>query len=241
MPTTRVLRTRFATTQWSLVIAAGGRGSVEAEDALADLCGRYWYPIFAFVRRKGYSPEDAQDLTQSFFARVIEKGYFGDADRNRGRFRTFLLTACQRFLSDERDRANALKRGGGMQPISIDVAAAESKMQRALAHDETPERLYDRQWCLFILGSVLDDLRAQYEKAGNQRVFNRLSPFLTMADDAGTHAEAAQDLGMTATAVKVAVHRLRARYRDALRLRVSETVASANDVEDELRCLMESV
>lgn len=222
-------------------MAAGEGDSAASQEALSALCSLYWYPIFAFIRRRGYSADEAQDLTQGFFARMIERGCIGDADRNRGRFRTFLLTACQRFVSDERDRAFALKRGGGARTIPIDVAAAERGYQRALAHDENPERLYDRQWCLTLLASVLDDLRAQYAAAGKGRLFERLASFLTMPDDAGTHAEAARDLDMTVGAVKVAIHRLRRRYREAFRRHVSETVASPEEIDDELRSLLEAV
>ena len=232
---------RFATTQWSLVLAAGRRGSAGAEEALARLCALYWYPVFAFVRRQGHLPDDAQDLTQGFFTRLIDKGDLGDADRNRGRFRSFLLTACQHYLSNERDRARADKRGGGRLPVSIDGAAAESRYERALAHTETPERLYDRQWCLTLLAGVLDGLREDYEAAGKDRVFERLKDFLTGDDGAGTHAEAARELGMTADAVKVAVHRLRRRYRDALRSRVADTVETAQDVDDEIRHLLKTL
>jgi RNA polymerase sigma-70 factor (ECF subfamily) len=138
---------RFETAQWSLVLAAGRRGSAAGEEALARLCALYCYPVFAFVRRQGHPAEAAQDLSQGFFARLIEKGELAAADRSRGRFRSFLLTACRRFLANERDRALARKRGGGRVPLSIDVAAAERRYERALAHAETPERLYDRQWC----------------------------------------------------------------------------------------------
>lgn len=222
-------------------MAAGDRDAAGADEALAQLCSLYWYPIFAFVRRQGYSIEDAQDLTQGFFARVVEKGYLGNADQTRGRFRTFLLTACQRFLSDERDRAHALKRGGGAAAISIDVASAERRYAKALAHSEDPERLYERQWCLTLLSAVLDDLRREYVAAGNEKLFDRLAPFLTMADDAGTHAEAARDLVMTPAAVKIAVHRLRRKYRETFRNRVSDTLASDHDLDDELRHLLNAV
>lgn len=234
-------RGRFATTQWSLVIAAARRGSVDAEAALAHLCSLYWYPIFAFVRRQGHSADEAQDLTQGFFTRLIEKDDLGDADRSRGRFRSFLLTACQHFLLNERDHMMALKRGGGRPALSIDVAAAESRYQRAFAHAETPERLYERQWCLTLLASVLDSLREEYVAAGNERLFDRLTGFLTMDDDAGTHAGAAGDLDMTPAAVKVAVHRLRRRYRDTLRRRVADTVESPQDIDDEMRHLLKMV
>ena len=232
---------RFATTHWSLVLAAGERGSAEAEEALARLCSLYWYPVFAFVRRQGHPPEEAQDLTQGFFARLIEKGDLADADQSRGRFRSFLLAACQHFLSNERDRTRAQKRGGGHLPISIDAAAAEGRYERALAHAETPERLYERQWCLTLLAGVLDDLREDYVASGKERVFDRLKDFLTTEEDAGTHADAARDLGMNAAAVKVAVHRLRRRYREALRRRVADTVESAQDVDDEIRHLFRAL
>lgn len=234
-------RARFATTQWTLVLAAGKCGSAEAEEALARLCSLYWYPVFAFIRRRGHSFEEAQDLTQSFFARIIEKQDLAAADRDRGRFRTFLLSACQHFLLNERDRSLAQKRGGGLTPISIDLAVAEGRYQSSLGRAETPEQLYDRQWCLALLDSVLDTIEEKYRAAGNQALFNRLRVFLTMDDDTATHAEAAADLGMTPAAVKVAVHRLRRRYRDALRRRIAETVDSDAAIDDELRHLMRIV
>ena len=234
-------RHRFATTQWSLVLAAGRRGSAGAEEALARLCSLYWYPVFAFVRRQGHPRDDAQDLTQGFFTRLIEKGDLGDADRSRGRFRSFLLTACRHYLSNERDHAQAQKRGGGLLPMSIDVAAAESRYERAFAHAETPERLYDRQWCLTLLVGVLDDVREDYEAVGRDRLFDRLRDFLTGDEGAGTHADAARDLGMTAAAVKVAVHRLRRRYRAALRRRVADTVETDQEIDDEIRYLLKTL
>lgn len=232
---------RFATTSWSLVVAAANGGSADAEAALERLCSQYWYPVFAFVRRQGYSVDQAEDLTQSFFTRLIEKQVLSEADRNRGRFRTFLLAGCQHFLSNERDRALAAKRGGGRTPVSIDVAEAEARYQSALAHDRTPERLYDRQWCLTLLARVLDDLREEYVSDGKQRVFDRLRCFLTIDDDPGSHAEAARDLEMTIAAVKVTVHRLRRRYREALWQHVAETVATPDQVEDERRYLLRTL
>lgn len=232
---------RFATTQWTLVFAAGRRGSAEAEEALERLCSLYWYPIFAFVRRHGHSLEEAQDLTQSFFTRLIEKEEIAAADRDRGRFRTFLLTACQHFLLNERDRGLAIKRGGGRVAIPIDIADAEERYQRSLVHSETPERLYHRQWCLALLASVLDTVHGEYLAAGNEHLFERLGGFLTMDDTAGTHADAALDLDMTPGAVKVAVHRLRRRYRDALLRRVAETVDSDEAIDDEMRFLLKTV
>jgi RNA polymerase sigma-70 factor (ECF subfamily) len=232
---------RFATTHWSLVLAAGQPGSPEAEDALARLCSLYWYPVFVYVRRQGHSADEAQDLTQGFFARLIEKSDLAAADRNRGRFRSFLLSACQHFLSNQRDRARAQKRGGGLLPVSIDAAQAEGRYQQALAHSETPERLYERQWCLTLLAGVLDDLREVYAAAANERVFDRLKGFLTSNESAGSYAQAGRDLDMSEGAVKVAVHRLRARYREALRRRVADTVESHQQVEDEIRHLLRTL
>ena len=232
---------RFTTTQWSLVLAAGERGSSESEAALARLCALYWYPLFAFVRRQGYSADEAQDLTQAFFARLIEKGDVADADRSRGRFRSFLLASCKHFLSNERDRERTLKRGGGREAISIDVATAEARYQRAFAHDETPERLYDRQWTMTLLDRVLEQLKEEYEANGNERLFARLRPFITGDGADETYAMAARDLDMTEGAIKVAVHRLRRRYREAVRQQIAETVGSLQEVDDEMRYLLSSV
>ena len=232
---------RFATTQWSLILAAGSPGSPDARAALEHLCAIYWYPVFAFVRRRGHSVEEAEDLTQSFFGRLIEKEDLAAADRERGRFRTFLLTACEHFLLNERDRARALKRGGGQELLSIDIAAAERRYQSSLGHEETPEHLYDRQWCLALLASVLDSVRDEYAEAGKGNLFERLRGFLAMEDATGSYAETSADLGMTPAAVKVAVHRLRHRYRKALRRRVAETVDSEEAIDDEMRYLMKTV
>lgn len=228
-------RNRFATTQWSLVLAAARDGAADAE-ALARLCSLYWYPVFAFVRRLGYSADEAQDLTQGFFTRLLEKRELGHADQSRGRFRTFLLTACRNFVSNERDRLGAIKRGGGTAAISIDVLEAEERYERALVSVETPERLYERHWALTLMAVVLDTLRREYRAAGNERLFERLSGLLT--DRSGTHAEVAQELDMTVPAVKMALHRLRRRYREALRERVADTVDSPEQVDDEIRHLM---
>ena len=223
------------------MLAAGRRGSPDAEEALARLCSLYWYPVFAFVRRQGHCSDEAQELTQGFFTRLIDKNDLEDADRNRGRFRTFLLAGCRHFLSNELDRARRLKRGGDSVRIPIDVAHAEGRYQRALAHGETPERLFDRQWCLTLLDRVLDALREEYAAAGREGVFARLSGFLTFDESAGTYAEAARELGMTQAAVKVAVYRLRGRYRDALRRCVADTVATDAEVEDEIRYLLKTL
>jgi len=234
-----VKTTRFATTHWSLVLAAGGTDPVAGEEALSRLCSLYWYPVFAFIRRQGYSPEDAQDLTQGFFTRMLEKREIGHADRDRGRFRSFLLTACSHFLSNERDRVQTIKRGGFAFAVPVDVIEAEGRYERALVTTDTPERHYERQWARTLLASVLDTLRREYGGAGNERLFDRLSVFI--ADPGGSYAGAARDLDMTLPAVKMAIHRLRRRYRDALTERVADTVDSPDEVEDEIRHLMDAV
>ena len=225
---------QFATTQWGLVLAAGERASLAGQEALTRLCTIYWRPVYAFVRRRGYSREQAEDVTQGFFARLIEKGDLRDADRSRGRFRSFLLSACQHYLSNQNARAAAQKRGGGLKAASIDVADAEARFGSALAHAETPEVAYERQWVLTLLARVLDELREEYVDTGRVAQFDRLKGFLTSGDDAGTCAHAGRDIGMTEGAVKVAVHRLRKRYRERLRATVAATVASEDDLADEI-------
>lgn len=233
---------RFATTQWSLVLAAAGRrGTADGDEALSRLCALYWYPVFAFVRRRGYSTDEAEDLTQGFFTRIIEKGDLTDADRARGRFRSFLLSACQHYLANERDRTLAQKRGGGRPPLSIDVADAEQRYRRALAHEETPEVLYERQWCLTLLDAVLADLRDEYAASGRAAVFEGLKGFLTGDEAPGTSAEAGRALGMTEGAVRVAIHRLRTRYRETLRAAVAATVASEGEVQDEIEACLRAL
>jgi RNA polymerase sigma-70 factor (ECF subfamily) len=232
-------RSRFATTQWSLVLAAGDTGAPNGEEALARLCALYWYPLFAFVRRQGHSADEAQDLTQGFFTRLLEKREIGNADRSRGRFRSFLLTACKHFLSNERDRAQTIKRGGGSIAVAIDVIEAEGRYEQALVTTDTPERAYERQWAATLLAVVLDSLRREYVAAGNERLFDRLGVFV--ADPGGSYAEAARDLDMTIPAVKMAIHRLRRRYREALIERVADTVDSPEQIDDEIRHLMKAV
>lgn len=227
---------RFATTRWSLVLAAGRRGSPGADEALARLCALYWPPVFAWLRRRGHDAADAEDLTQGFFTRLIEKGDLAHADPALGRFRSFLLTACKHYLSHERERESAQKRGGDRKLLPIDAGDADERYGRQLAHAETPEAAYERQWCLTLLAGVLDELREEYVVTGRERTFDRLKPFLT-GDDSGS-AQAAQDLGISVGAVRVAVHRLRSRYRAALRATVAATVASEDDVDDEIEyCL----
>lgn len=223
---------RFATTRWSLVAAANGPA---ARQALAELCRMYWYPVYAFVRRSGRPADDAGDLTQEFFARLIERAGVAGADRAKGRFRSYLLGACRHFLANERDRAAAQKRGGGRAVGSLDVADAEHRYAAEPADGRTPEQIFERRWALTLLDGVLAGLRAEYAAAGQDALFDRLKSSLT--GDAGPYADLAAELGLTEGAVKVAAHRLRRRYRDRLRAAIAETVATPEEVEAEIRDL----
>jgi DNA-directed RNA polymerase specialized sigma24 family protein len=228
----------FATTRWSIVLAAGKPGAEHSQAALATLCQTYWYPIYAFIRRRGYSVMDAQDCTQEFFATLLEKDYVQDADRERGRFRTFLLTAVTRFLSKQRERERAAKRGGGRLVLSLDLDAGEGRYQSEPVEQWTPERLFERRWALTLLERVLARLGERYAEQGKRALFESLKTFLTQPETAGMQADQAAGLGMTEGALKVAVHRLRRRYRDLLREEIAETVAQPDEMADELDYLM---
>ena len=232
---------QFATTRWSLVLAAGQRASPEGAAALATLCGQYWYPLYAFARRRTGAVEEARDLTQEFFARLLEKDTLARAQPERGRFRAFLLTAFKNFLANEGARARAQKRGGGRAVLPLDFAWGDARYCREPADPWTAERLYDRQWTLLLLEQIFARLRARYEGQGKGRLFEQLKPFLT-GDPAGTpYTAAGAALGMTEGAVKVAVHRLRKAYRELLQGAVAATVADPSDVRAEImelfRCL----
>jgi RNA polymerase sigma-70 factor (ECF subfamily) len=227
----------FVTTHWSLVLAAGKGASPDAQAALASLCQTYWYPLYAYVRRQGHQPDDAQDLTQEFFARLLEKHYLQSADPERGRFRSFLLTAFKRFLSKERERARSKRRGGGMKLLPLDFEAGERRYSLEPAHDATAEKIYEQRWALTLLDRVFARLRDEFDQAGKQRVFNYLKVYLTGGTGTPSYQEAAVELGMTEGAVRVAAHRLRRRYRDLVREEIAQTVAGPEDVDEELRHL----
>jgi RNA polymerase sigma-70 factor (ECF subfamily) len=226
----------FATTRWSLVRAADEGDSPSARRALAELCGLYWYPLYAFIRRRGHGHDQAQDLTQEFFARLLQRQDFAAADPAHGRFRSFLLAACKHFLANEYNRAHALKRGGGLQPLPLDFGDADDRYTREPAHDETPEKLFERRWALTLLQHVLARLRQEYEANGKETLFEQLKGHLTGADTQ-SHAAAAAVLGMSAGAVKVAAHRLRQRYRDLLREEIGQTIADPAQIDDEVQAL----
>ncbi len=233
---------RFATTRWSLVLAAAREpGGRESEAALAKLCQTYWYPVYAYIRRRGYPAADAQDRTQAFFEALLEKDYVRLADRERGRFRTFLLTAVSRFLAKQRERAAAKKRGGGHKLLSIDAAAGEDRYALEPSDRWTPERLYERRWALTLLDRVLANLSQRYAEQGKSALFESLKAFLTDGERISTNAELAAKLGLTEGALKVAVHRLRRRYRDLLKQEIADTVADTGDVADELEVLLSAL
>jgi RNA polymerase sigma-70 factor (ECF subfamily) len=226
----------IATTRWSLVAAAKDPAAPHAREALAELCRLYWFPVYAYVRRRGHDHHAAQDLTQAFFARLLERNDLAAADRSRGRFRSYLLTSCQHFLSNERDRQMAKKRGGGRTRLPLDFADADGRYSREPADEQTPERAFDRQWALGLLDRAIGELRAEYADSGRAKLFDALKGCL--AGGAGVpYADLAGQLGMTEGAMKVAVHRLRQRYRDRLRSVIADTVATPEEVDDEIRDL----
>jgi DNA-directed RNA polymerase specialized sigma24 family protein len=228
---------RFPTTYWSRIVAARDRLTPEAREALAGLCDVYWYPLYAFIRRKGHGPEEALDLTQDYFAHLLERGTVAAADATKGRFRSFLLADCTRFLADRREHDRAARRGGGVAPLSIDARDAEGRYLLEPSHDRTAERLFERDWALALLEVVLVRLRREYEGSGRAQVFEVLKVVLTIGPRPVPQAELAARLGTTEGAVQVAVHRLRRRYRDLVREAIAATVGDGVDVEDEIRDL----
>ncbi len=230
-------RPAFVTTHWSVVVAAGGGGGAQAQEALARLCETYWYPLYAYVRRRGYSPEDAQDMTQEFFARLLARNWVGSADPQKGRFRTFLLTAMSRFLANEWDKVRSLKRGGALRFVSLDWAGAETRYGTELADPSTPEQAFERRWALTLLDEVLDQLEVEYGAQGKAELFAALKPCLVGDSATLSYQELAHSLRLSEGGVRVAVHRLRQRYRELLRCEIANTVVSADEVDAEMRHL----
>ena len=226
----------FPTTRWTLVIAASADTTTTSRDALAYLCGRYWYPLYAYIRRRGYAADEAQDLTQSFFALVLERRYFDRADREKGHFRSFLLSCLKHFLANEADRAHTQKRGGGQVTLPFEIGSAETLYGREPFHDENPERIFERRWAHAILDHVVARLRDEFVRHGRLDHFDRLKIFL-LGQSEVPYAELAKQLATSEGALKVGIHRLRKRYRELLRAEVSETLANPADVDGELRHL----
>ena len=227
----------FATTHWTVVLAAGKRSSPQSNGALEELCRSYWFPLYAYVRRRGHSKEDAEDLTQEFFRRFLGKNYLEGVSSDRGRFRAFLLAALKNFLANEWDRARRQKRGGGVTPLSLDWQTADTQFQIADITEPSPEKAFDREWALALLAKVIERLRAECEAEGREKQFAELKIFLTAGKGELSHADAARALAMDEGAVRVAVHRLRKRYRQLLRDEIAQTLADSADVDEEMRAL----
>ena len=228
-------RSRFPTTRWTLVVAAGDPHRKEARSALVSLCENYWYPLYAYLRRRGYSADQAEDLTQEFFMRVLEGRYLDRADPEKGRFRSFLLTSLKFFVADEGDRQRARKRGGG-RVVPFELSSGEERYQREPGHDETAERVFERRWALSLLERVMDRLRDEFVHHGRSEHFERLKVFL-LAQSEAPYAALAREMHTSEGALKVAIHRLRKRYRDLFRQEIADTVADTAQVESELRYL----
>jgi len=228
----------FNTTHWSVVMAAGAGGSESARAAIETLCRSYWFPLYAFGRRQGNSPEDAEDLTQEFFARFLARDRFALADRGCGRFRTFLLTSLKRFQTDEWRRGNRLKRGGGVTFVSTGAAEAESRYSAEPRHELSPDRLFDRRWAEALLERAMERLRQDYSSTGRADVYAQLQQFLWGRNAEMSYVEMGRHLGLSEGAVKVAVHRLRQRFREILRAEVARTVENPEQVEEELQHLL---
>ena len=226
---------RFPTTRWTTVIAAGGRQQKESRSALVSLCENYWYPLYAYLRRRGYPADEAQDLTQEFFIRVLEGRYLDRADPEKGRFRSFLLVSLKFFVADEEDRLRARKRGGGMIE-SLELSSGEERYQREPAHGETPQRIFERRWALSMLERVVERLRTEFILHGRPEHFDRLKVFLLGQSDA-PYSALAREMNTSEGALKVAIHRLRKRYRELFRQEIADTVADPSEVESELRFL----
>jgi len=232
----------FQATRWSVVLAAGAiHAGTDSRRALEELIGAYWYPLYAFIRRQGGGAADAQDLTQAFFTRLLEKQDLAQVDRTKGRFRCFLLAAVKHFLINEWDKARALKRGGGGGVIELDALTAETRYALEPADEVTPERLFERRWALAVLDQVLARLAQEYQTRAQAALFEALKPALVADRSQTSYADIARTLGRSPGAVKVAVHRLRRRYRDLLRAEIAQTVSSPDQIDEEIGYLLSAL
>jgi RNA polymerase sigma-70 factor (ECF subfamily) len=231
---------RFVTTNWSCVLAARQSGE-ESRRALSELCQSYWYPLYAFLRRSGCAPDDAQDVVQGFFLRLIERDYLSQVDRQRGRFRSFLLAAIRHFLSESRRFDQAIHRGGGAPVASIDFSAGERRYALEPADSETAEKLFERRWATTILEQALAKLGEEHAARGQASQFSVLRSFLVADSNGGSVQQAADALNLTPGATRVTIHRLRKRYRELIREQIARTVTEPGDVEAELRDLFQAM
>jgi RNA polymerase sigma-70 factor (ECF subfamily) len=231
----------FSTTQWSQVLTARDATGTEADRALAELCECYWYPLYAYVRRQGHSADEARDLTQAYFASLLEKDYLKDVEPSKGSFRNFLLTSLRNFLSHEWEKARTLKRGGGTQTISLDYEAAETRYDLEPADTTTPEQVFERRWTLMVLERALERLREWAAANGSEEQLQHLEPVLTGERPQAPYRKVAEDLGMSEGAVKAAVHRLRQRFGALLREEIAATVSDPAEIDGEVRHLLLSI
>lgn len=231
----------FVTTRWSVVLSARDKSSKQSAEALETLCHTYWYPLYAFVRRQGRSPHDAQDLTQEFFARLLAKDYLQAVDQEKGRFRTFLLVALKRFLANEWDKAHAQKRGGGQPTVPLDTEMAERRYHKEGAETFSADRIYERRWALTMLDRALARLRDEFVASGRENEFEHLKQHLTADRGEIPYAEIASVLSMNEGTVRVAVHRMRKRFRELFREEIAQTVEGPEEIEDEVRHLMRAL
>lgn len=227
----------FATTHWTVVLAAGQRHTPQADGALEELCRTYWFPLYAYVRRRGHAKADAEDLVQAFFARFLEKNYLNGLSAERGRFRAFLLASLKHFLINEWKKSQRIKRGGGEKNLSLDWQTADTKFQVAATNEPSPDKAFDREWALALLAKVIERLQAECAADGKAKLFEQLKIFLMAGGSDSAQAAVAKSLGMEEGAVRVAIHRLRKRYRGLLRDEIANTLSDAAMVDEEMRAL----
>jgi RNA polymerase sigma-70 factor (ECF subfamily) len=227
----------FATTHWTVVLAAGKRGSPDSQRALEELCRTYWFPLYAYVRRRGRSREDAEDLTQTFFARLLEKNFLKDVAGEKGKFRAFLLAALKHFLANEWDKSQRQKRGGGAAHLSLDWRTADTKFQVAAVNEPSPDKVFDREWALALLAKVIERLQLECAADGKAKLFDALKVFLTAGRGESAQSDVAKALGMEEGAVRVTIHRLRKRYRALLREEIAQTLSDPAQVDAEMQAL----
>jgi len=236
-PSSQPSAAQFTTTHWSVVLAAGRSDTAAAAEALEKLCRTYWYPVYAYLRRRGRGEQDAQDLTQGFFAHLLERRSIQGVEREKGKFRSFMLASLNYYVADERDRANAQKRGGGREIFSLDTQEAEQRYRLEPVDERSPEKIFERRWAMTLLDQVLAKLGQEFADAGKRELFERLQGFLVEGTGDKTFAVLAQEVGMTEEAVKKAAQRMRRRYHQLFREEIAQTVASPYEVDEELRHL----
>jgi RNA polymerase sigma-70 factor (ECF subfamily) len=232
------LKRWFATTHWTTVLAAASSDGEVAQQALAQLCQTYWYPLYTYARAQGHCPETAEDLTQGLLLRLLERKDFERGDRDKGRFRSYLLSAFRHFMADEFDKTAALKRGGGRTTISFDAQKAEERFLLEPVDTLSPDRLYERRWALTVLDQALARLQTEYKEAGKDRLYRALEGCLTQEEQDQSHAAIGRDLGLSESAIKSALHRLRQRHRELIREEVAQTVSTVREIDEEVRHLI---